>query len=168
MTSAGRAFVALALAASLAAMTSGQHVAGDLPLVQANDNRVAAGSRRDDTLDLHLVVRMSDWRPDAATGPSVAVAAFAEEGKASQIPAPLIRVSEGTVIAASVHNALTDSTIGVIGLADHPTAKRDTLFVRPGETKKVHGKIYVLPADVDALMTRYKTDFPEQAARPNK
>jgi len=137
MTSAGRASVALALAASLAAMTSGQHVAGDLPLVQANDNRVAAGSRRDDTLDLHLVVRMSDWRPDAATGPSVAVAAFAEEGKASQIPAPLIRVSEGTVIAASVHNALTDSTIGVIGLADHPTAKRDTLFVRPGETKTV-------------------------------
>ena len=137
MTSAGRAFVALALAASLAAMTSGRHVAGDLPLVQANDNRVAAGSRRDDTLDLHLVVRMSDWRPEVATGPSVAVAAFTEEGKAPQIPAPLIRVREGTVIVASVHNALTDSTIGVIGLADHPTTKRDTLFVRPGETRSV-------------------------------
>jgi len=38
----------------------------------------------------------------------------------------------------------------------------------PGETKKVHGKIYVLPADVDSLLTRYKTDFPEQAARPKK
>ena len=137
MTTAGRASAALVLAASLAAMTSGQHVARDLPLVQANDNRVAAGSRRDDTLDLHLVVRMSDWRPETNTGPSVAVAAFAEEGKASQIPAPLIRVSEGTVIVASVHNALTDSTIGVLGLADRPTTKRDTLFVHPGETRTV-------------------------------
>lgn len=137
MTNAGRASAALVLAGSLAATASVQHVAGDLPVVQANENRVAAGSRRHDTLDLHLVVQMADWRPESDTGPSVAVAAFAEEGKAPQIPAPLIRVSEGMVIAASVHNALTDSTIGVVGLVDHPTTKRDTLFVRPGETKTV-------------------------------
>src|SRR5690348_4819533 len=137
MTNAGRASAALVLAGSLAATASVQHVAGDLPVVQANENRVAAGSRRHDTLDLHLVVQMADWRPESDTGPSVAVAAFSEEGKAPQIPAPLIRVSEGMVIAASVHNALTDSTIGVVGLVDHPTTKRDTLFVRPGETKTV-------------------------------
>jgi len=34
----------------------------------------------------------------------------------------------------------------------------------PGETKKVRGKIYFVPADVDALLRRYKKDFPEHFA----
>lgn len=33
--------------------------------------------------------------------------------------------------------------------------------LRPGETKKIRGKIYILPADPDALLTRYRHDFPE-------
>jgi FtsP/CotA-like multicopper oxidase with cupredoxin domain len=107
------------------------------PLVRANDNRIAAGRLHHDTLHLRLVVEMATWRPESDTGPAVAVEAFGEEGKAPQIPAPLIRVREGATIAASVRNALPDSTIAIIGLAEHPTAKRDTLFVRPGETKSV-------------------------------
>ncbi len=31
----------------------------------------------------------------------------------------------------------------------------------PGETKTIRGKIYLVPADVDALVTRYRQDFPE-------
>ena len=31
----------------------------------------------------------------------------------------------------------------------------------PGETKKIRGKIYVIPNDVPALLRRYATDFPE-------
>ncbi len=31
----------------------------------------------------------------------------------------------------------------------------------PGESKKVHGKIYVLPADEQGLTARYKRDFAE-------
>ncbi|HZJ15066.1 MAG TPA: hypothetical protein VFD27_08455 [Chthoniobacteraceae bacterium] len=31
----------------------------------------------------------------------------------------------------------------------------------PGETKKIRGKMYIVPADVDALLTRYAKDFPE-------
>ena len=34
--------------------------------------------------------------------------------------------------------------------------------VKPGETKKIRGKIYLLPNDVPALMKRYEADFPEQ------
>ncbi len=34
--------------------------------------------------------------------------------------------------------------------------------LRPGETKVVRGKIYVVPADVPALLRRYGADFPEQ------
>jgi hypothetical protein len=35
--------------------------------------------------------------------------------------------------------------------------------LRPGETKKIHGKLYIMPADVDALLKRYEKDFPGQA-----
>jgi hypothetical protein len=31
----------------------------------------------------------------------------------------------------------------------------------PGETKRIRGRIYVVP-DVETLLTRYRRDFPEQ------
>jgi hypothetical protein len=34
--------------------------------------------------------------------------------------------------------------------------------LQAGETKKIRGKIYLLPADVDMLLKRYTADFPEQ------
>jgi len=34
--------------------------------------------------------------------------------------------------------------------------------LQPGETKNIRGKIYLVPSDVDALLARYKKDFPEQ------
>jgi hypothetical protein len=37
--------------------------------------------------------------------------------------------------------------------------------LNPGETKNIRGKIYIVPADVDALVKRYERDFPEQASR---
>lgn len=36
--------------------------------------------------------------------------------------------------------------------------------LKPGETKKIRGKIYIVPANVEALLERYRGDFPEQAA----
>ena len=33
----------------------------------------------------------------------------------------------------------------------------------PGETKNIHGKIYIVPNDVPALLARYAKDFPEHA-----
>lgn len=36
--------------------------------------------------------------------------------------------------------------------------------LKPGETKQIRGKLYVVPADVPALVQRYERDFPEQAA----
>jgi hypothetical protein len=34
-----------------------------------------------------------------------------------------------------------------------------------GETKKIRGKLYIVPNDVEALVTRYEKDFPEQVQR---
>ncbi len=35
----------------------------------------------------------------------------------------------------------------------------------PGETKRVRGKVYIVPADADSLLARYRRDFPEAARR---
>ncbi len=80
---------------------------------------------------------MATWRPEGEHGPSVAVAAFAEAGRAPEIPAPLIRVPAGTVIVASVQNLLGDSTITVHGLVTHSGGQGDSLVLRPGESATV-------------------------------
>jgi hypothetical protein len=36
--------------------------------------------------------------------------------------------------------------------------------LKPGESKSIRGKIYLLPNDLDALVRRYERDFPEQRA----
>jgi hypothetical protein len=38
--------------------------------------------------------------------------------------------------------------------------------LKPGQTKKIHGKIYLIPADVEGLLRRYQRDFPEQQKKP--
>ena len=39
--------------------------------------------------------------------------------------------------------------------------------LEPGETKKIRGKIYIVPNDTKALLKRYRKDFPEHG-RPHK
>jgi FtsP/CotA-like multicopper oxidase with cupredoxin domain len=109
----------------------------DLRLVVANDNRTPAGRFRSDTLEIHLEVRMAVWRPEADSGPSIEVAAFGEEGRAPTIPGPLIRVRTGTIVVASVTNALSDSTISVHGLVTHPGTWGDSLILHPGDSRTV-------------------------------
>lgn len=38
--------------------------------------------------------------------------------------------------------------------------------LKPGETKRIRGKIYLVDADMDALRKRYEGDFPEHRANP--
>lgn len=102
-----------------------------------NDNRAPAGILLGDTLRVQLEVRMGVWRPESDTGPAIEVAAFAESGKAPEIPGPLIRVPTGTTIIATVTNALADSTIAVHGLINHPGSGQDSLVLRPGESTEV-------------------------------
>jgi FtsP/CotA-like multicopper oxidase with cupredoxin domain len=92
---------------------------------------------RGDTLTLDLEVRMGIWRPESPSGPAIEVAAFAEAGKAAQIPGPLIRVPTGTTIVARVKNALPDSAISIHGLVTRPAAAWDSLVLAPGESRTV-------------------------------
>jgi len=108
-----------------------------LPEVQANDNRTPAGTLRGDTLFLSLVAGMARWHPEAPDGPSADVAALGEEGGPPQVPAPLIRVPTGAIIQATVRNALTDSTLQVVGLSTRPMATLDSIAIAPGESRSV-------------------------------
>lgn len=129
-----RAISALLVVATLSASAPPNHA---LPHVVPNDNRVAAGVLSHDTLTLSLVVQMAEWRPDADPGTAIAVAAFAEEGKPPQVPAPLIRVRQGALVIATVRNALSDSTIHLTGLAKHATVHGEPVSLRPGESRRV-------------------------------
>ena len=122
--------IALLLASLSAVSIAGPHRA--LPLVAANDNRLAAGTLRSDTLFVDLDIRMARWYPEAQDGPFVDVPVLGEVGRAPQIPGPLLRVRVGTVIVAHLTNALADSTITWYGLSTKPSL--DSVRVRPGET----------------------------------
>jgi FtsP/CotA-like multicopper oxidase with cupredoxin domain len=123
------------LAAALAATVLG--LLPPLPTVHPNDNRVPAGRLREGILTVRLVVRMARWFPEADDGPWTDVAAFAEEGRAPEVPGPLIRVPTGTTIVATVRNALPDSTIFVHGFTTKPAAADDSVAVPPGEVRTV-------------------------------
>jgi FtsP/CotA-like multicopper oxidase with cupredoxin domain len=108
-----------------------------LPRVVPNDNRVPAGRMRGDTLEIDLEIRMATWYPEADSGPGVDVAAFAEAGNVPSIPAPMIRVPEGTVILARLRNLLPDSTLSIHGLLARPAAADDSIVLQPGDSVTV-------------------------------
>jgi hypothetical protein len=55
--------------------------------ILANENRTPAGTLENGILTLHLEWREGEWYPEAETGPSLKVYAFAEEGKHRKYPA---------------------------------------------------------------------------------
>jgi manganese oxidase len=122
---------------ALLTLLSGGAPGKNLPLVLPNDNRLPAGRLSHDTLKVRLVVGVSVWRPEADSGPSIEVPAFREEGRSPQVPGPLIRVPAGTVIAATVRNDLSDSTLRIYGLVTRPDAAHDSLTIPPGTSRSV-------------------------------
>jgi len=106
------------------------------PRIAANSNRAAAGKLENGVLTLHLEMRQADWYPEADTGPSMKVYAFGEEGKPPQVPAPLIRVPQGTQIHVTLHNFLPTNAI-VHGLHQHPGEIADVVLVPAGEIREV-------------------------------
>jgi FtsP/CotA-like multicopper oxidase with cupredoxin domain len=127
----GSAVVALALAGGPMALPH------SLPEVRPNDNRTPAGERQGDTVALRLAISMATWHPETASGPGITVAALSEEGKAPEVPAPLIRVPTGSWIRATVRNALADSAVTVYGLTTHPATALDSIVIPPGDSATV-------------------------------
>lgn len=126
----GRLFVLLIGASSMLSATERQRPA-ELPMVEANDNRRAAGKRVGDTVVVRLEVRMARWHPEADDGPSLDVPVIAEVDRAPQIPAPLIRVRQGTVVVAYLSNTLPDSSVMWFGVGQ---STGDSLALKAGES----------------------------------
>jgi FtsP/CotA-like multicopper oxidase with cupredoxin domain len=105
------------------------------PIASANDNRIPAGTRVRDSLVLRLTIQRVAWHILGDSNPAFTVAAFAEEGKAPTIPAPLLRVRVGTPIRVIVRNTL-DDTLMVHGLSERGGIF-DSLKVPPGGSSEV-------------------------------
>jgi manganese oxidase len=108
---------------------------GDAERAMPNDNRTPAGTLTNGVLTVALELRPSVWMPNGDPGVAIPIAAFAEVGKASSIPGPLLRVPSGTQVRASLRNRL-DVRAVVRGLRDHD-GTADSLVLAPGETRDV-------------------------------
>ena len=106
------------------------------PIVAANDNRRPAGDGGDGTIRLALRAGLGSWRPEGDDGPVLQVEAFGEVTGPLQVPAPLIRVREGTAILASFRNDL-DTPLQIHGLCARGGAPCPPLDVAAGTTRGV-------------------------------
>jgi FtsP/CotA-like multicopper oxidase with cupredoxin domain len=104
--------------------------------VQANSNQTSAGTMADGVLTITLEVREGEWFPEDEHGPSVKVFALAEKGKPAQIPGPMIRVRQGTVIHLHLQN-LISATVVMHGLHSRPGQEDDSLEIPTGATRDV-------------------------------
>ncbi len=102
-----------------------------------NDNRRPAGVLANGVLTLNLDVRQGRWQPEGPDGIALTVPVFAEQGKAPDVPGPLIRVPAGTRVTMHLHNALTKDTVTVHGLHDRPGHADQTLALAPNADRDV-------------------------------
>jgi FtsP/CotA-like multicopper oxidase with cupredoxin domain len=110
------------------------------PLIEPNDNRHAGGTLEGSTLRLTLEVRKARFRPDGEGGVEVPTLAFAEPGKAPQVPGPMIRARVGTTLVLTLRN-LADSALVVGGLGVHADPSRDTVQLPKGATREVRTRL---------------------------
>ena len=99
----------------------------------SNDNRQTAGVLQNGILTIELEAREGMWFPETHEGNGIHVYAFAEKGKALQLPGPAIRVPEGTIIKATIQNKL-DTAMVLHGFCSRPAVAGDSVIIQPGET----------------------------------
>jgi FtsP/CotA-like multicopper oxidase with cupredoxin domain len=110
-----------------------------LPAVVINDNRQPAGLLSNGVLTFELRAHLGLWRPEGDAGPALTIDAFGEGSFPLSAPAPLIRVPEGTEIAASVRNELA-SPLRVHGLCERGGAACAPIDVPVGQTRQLRFK----------------------------
>ena len=112
-----------------------------LPIATPNDNRTPAGKLRDGVLTISLDATLAMWYPDGDSLPGLTVEAFAERGKQPLAPGPLLRVSAGTEIRASVRNSLERDTLTFYmpaRIADGAKGGAlDSMVLAPGEVREM-------------------------------
>ena len=87
-------------------------------------------------MTVRLRAAAGDWRPEGDDGPTLRIEALGEEGRPLMVPAPLLRVVEGTTLVVSVRNDLT-SPLRVHGLCARDGGACAPLDVPPGADREV-------------------------------
>jgi len=113
---------------------------GSMEEIFTNDNRKTAGEIRNGILYLQLEAREGSWYPETHDGNPLHVYAFAEKGKPLQLPGPMIRVTEGTIINAEINNSILGTPLILRGFYSHPGNAGDSIIIPYGETYKVQFK----------------------------
>ncbi len=103
--------------------------------IVANQNRIPAGKLENGALNVQLELRSGAWHPEADDGPQLFVQAFGETGRAAQIPAPLLRMPEGTTVHATVTNKLKMKAT-VYGLNTRPGDENAGVEIPAGESRE--------------------------------
>jgi FtsP/CotA-like multicopper oxidase with cupredoxin domain len=128
--------VAALAAFTFAAFPSDSGAATGPEAVTPNDNTRRAGSTSGATVTIRLRAAEGVWRPEGDGGLALTVEAFGEEGGALTVPAPLVRVTEGTTVVVSVRNDLT-TPLRVHGLCTRNRERCAPLEVGAGARREV-------------------------------
>lgn len=120
---------------TLSVLTCVRTAAGS-SIVVPNDNRQSAGHVEHGVLTIELTAEEGQWQPEGPASPQLSIAAFRAGGGPLSTPGPLIRVPEGTVIVARIHNALARA-LTLHGFAPHPSTADAAVIVDSGQTKEV-------------------------------
>jgi FtsP/CotA-like multicopper oxidase with cupredoxin domain len=131
--------LALTLTAALFCVSSpGGLPAAAAPLepVAANDNRTPAGALSGGVLTLNLRASRGTWHPEGEKGRAIVIEALGESAASLSAPAPLIRVPEGTTIAATIRNELPHA-LRIHGLCEKAAETCAAIDVPAGETRAV-------------------------------
>jgi manganese oxidase len=103
--------------------------------ILANQNRAPAGKLENGVLHVQLEIRTGGWHPEAEDGPELYVQAFGEREHPAQIPGPLLRISEGTAVQATVTNKLKIKAT-VYGLNTRPGDQSLGVEIPAGESRE--------------------------------
>ena len=106
------------------------------PMARVNDNRHSMGTLSGGTLTLSLDIVEAGYQPEGEHDPVVRVLAFAEPGKAPQVPGPLLRAPVGTMVRLTLRNR-SDSAVMLGGLRRSMPADRDTVHIAAGATRDI-------------------------------
>ena len=93
----------------------------DVAVIATNNNKIAAGKHSAESVQVNLEVREGRWFPDGKHSGSLIVQALGENGGSPQIPGPMIRDVEGTMLDVVVTNRIAKAVI-VYGLHSRPRA----------------------------------------------